>query len=410
MPQNWKIYDIGELVELKQGLAINKKTSHLLCDNGKGAIPLFKIRDLLKNTVEHYVKADEVPKQCIAKKEDLIYSRTGQVGYIFKGKEGCVHNNCFKVIPDERLDKGFLYQFLSNPVIRQFANDIASGSVQKDLNHTAFKSIPIKVPNSIQEQRAIASILSALDDKIELNLQMNKTLEEMAMALYKHWFVDFGPFKEGEFVDSELGKIPKGWEVMRLDSICEKIYSGGTPKTKVPEFWNGTIPWFSSGETREKYIIRTDKFITELGLEKSSCRMAYENDIVIASAGQGKTRGQTSLLMLDTSINQSVICLRADKKKIHPFTLFCDLSSRYNEFRHISDGFSTRGSLTTKLIGEQIKLILPNLDKLVRFINYQKSILIENQTLTKLRDTLLPKLISGEVRVKEALKQVNQVL
>ncbi|MCH2236197.1 MAG: hypothetical protein MK078_18335, partial [Crocinitomicaceae bacterium] len=91
MPQNWKTYNIGELVDLKQGLAINKKTKHLLCDKGPKALPLLKIRDLLNNTVEHYAKMNEVPSQCIALPDELIYSRTGQVGHVFKGKHGIVH-------------------------------------------------------------------------------------------------------------------------------------------------------------------------------------------------------------------------------------------------------------------------------------------------------------------------------
>ena len=97
-----------------------------------------------------------------------------------------------------------------------------AGSTMPMLNKSDFGKIEIEIPE-IEEQKSIASILSALDDKIELNLQMNKTLEEMAMALYKHWFVDFGPFQDGEFVDSELGEIPKGWEVKTIRRFIKII-------------------------------------------------------------------------------------------------------------------------------------------------------------------------------------------
>ncbi len=197
--------------------------------------------------------------------------------------------------------------------------------------------------------------------------------------------------------------------IQSIDEVCEKIYSGGTPKTSDKKYWNGDIPWLSSGETRDKFIISADKKITKLGLEKSSARMAKCSDTVIASAGQGKTRGQSSFLFIDTSINQSVIVLRANKKLINSETLFLDLSGRYDEFRMISDSYSTRGSLTTKLIGSQIKLILPKIDIQNSFNELVKekfktidNNLKENQTLTQLRDTLLPKLISGEVRLKES--------
>ncbi len=155
--------------------------------------------------------------------------------------------------------------------------------------------------------------------------------------------------------------MPKNWKTYKLKDVCDKIYSGGTPKTSVLEYWNGDINWLSSGETSQRYINTTDKFITELGLEKSSARLARKGDTVIASAGQGKTRGQTSYLNIDTTLNQSVICLRADNNLIDSKFLFFNLTSRYNEFRNISDSFSTRGSLTKDLLGNHIILNLPPL-------------------------------------------------
>jgi type I restriction enzyme S subunit len=157
--------------------------------------------------------------------------------------------------------------------------------------------------------------------------------------------------------------MPNNWKTYKLKEVCEKIFSGGTPSTSNPEYWNGEIPWLSSGETGNRYICGTEKFITEIGLQKSSAKMALKDDIVIASAGQGKTRGQTSFLKIDTSINQSVLCFRADKEIIDSKFLFFNLSNRYDEFRNISDSFSTRGSLTKDLIENQIKLELPSLEE-----------------------------------------------
>ena len=176
IPEEWQAVNIGEVVDLKQGLAINKKTKHLLCDeNFESAIPLFKIRDLLKNTVEHYVRKDEVPKQCIAEKSDLIFTRTGQVGYVFRWKEGCVHNNCFKVIPNDKIEREYLYQFLINPRIRELANSLASGSVQKDLNHKSFKSILITLP-PFHLQAKFKDLVFPMVSKINENIIENKIL------------------------------------------------------------------------------------------------------------------------------------------------------------------------------------------------------------------------------------------
>src|SRR5262249_45005218 len=110
------------------------------------------------------------------------------------------------------------------------------------------------------------------------------------------------------------------------------------------------VPWLSSGETREAFIVDTERRITPDGVSNSSTRLATALSTVIASAGQGDTRGQTSLIGFDTYINQSVVALQADPSKSSPFHLFLDLRRRYDEFRRISDGHSSRGSLTTKLI------------------------------------------------------------
>ena len=96
------------------------------------------------------------------------------------------------------------------------------------------------------------------------------------------------------------------WRTQSISSFCEKIYSGGTPNTKKAEYWGGNLKWLSSGETRNKYIFDTEKRITELGAKESSTRLAYSGDVVMASAGQGYTRGQVSMLKTDTFVNQSV--------------------------------------------------------------------------------------------------------
>ena len=186
IPEGWEALNMGDVVELKQGLAINKKTKHLLCENNELAIPLFKIRDLLKDTVEHYVKKDEVPKQCIAVEDDLIFTRTGQVGYVFRWKNGCVHNNCFKVNPNDKIEKEYLYQFLNNPELRRYTNEIASGSVQKDLNHTSFKSIPIVLPTKavqIEFRNIVYPMMIAQNHNTKENKSLTKLRDTLLPQL-----------------------------------------------------------------------------------------------------------------------------------------------------------------------------------------------------------------------------------
>lgn len=144
----------------------------------------------------------------------------------------------------------------------------------------------------------------------------------------------------------------------KLADITEKIYSGGTPSTKEASYWNGELKWLSSGETSNRFIISTEKTITQKGVENSSTKLAFKNDLVMASAGQGYTRGQTSFLKIDTYINQSLIAISVNKDKVHPLYLFYNLISRYAELRQISDSSSTRGSINTKMI-KNLNIMIP---------------------------------------------------
>lgn len=150
------------------------------------------------------------------------------------------------------------------------------------------------------------------------------------------------------------------WKECKLEQVCENIYSGGTPATMVKEYWNGNLPWLSSGETGQRYIYSTEKTITQLGVDNSSTRYAYKNSTVVASAGQGYTRGQASFLTIDTYVNQSVIVLKPNIKLIDPRYLYFNIDNRYAELRQLSDGTSTRGSLSGKIM-KDLSIKLPTL-------------------------------------------------
>ena len=188
-----------------------------------------------------------------------------------------------------------------------------------------------------------------------------------------------------------------------IGNYAERIYSGGTPTTSNAAYWGGTFGWFSSGETRNRFVISTEKSITQTGIDNSSTKLAAKHDIVMASAGQGFTRGQTSMLLIDTYINQSVIVIHADRN-ILPY-LFWNLANRYEELRAISDSSSIRGSLTTKMIAA-FEIPLANNDVIQTFSDFAWAVipqiennLLENERLVALRDSLLSKLMSGEIDV-----------
>lgn len=360
---------------------------------------------------------------------DIVIARTGNStgeNFIYQGSEDAVYASYlirFRV--DAKMaDPAFVWYNLRTSAWWSFINNSKTGSAQAGANAKVLGQFAFTLP-PLHEQKRIAHILGTLDDKIELNRRMNATLEAMARALFKSWFVDFDPVRAkadgrkpvgidpetaalfpSEFQDSSLGQIPKGWSIVRVDEICENIFSGGTPSTQNANYWGGEIPWLSSGETRSPFIIETEKTITEAGVKNSSTRLAQPGCTVIAGAGQGHTRGQTSLLLFESYINQSVVVLASNPNVSSNLFLFFDLARRYEEFRQLSDSHSSRGSLTTKLLAG-VKMVLPSRLIIEKFdhavtplVDQITANLRQSRTLTALRDTLLPKLLSGELRLE----------
>ncbi|NNU43570.1 restriction endonuclease subunit S [Ramlibacter montanisoli] len=308
-------------------------------------------------------------------------------------------------------------------------------TVQPTLNLKEIKSLPIPIPDDISIAQAIGEFSELFTERIYILRQTNATFESIAQALFKSWFVDFDPVRakaegrepEGmdiataalfpaEFEESAVGQIPKGWRVCALSDLCESIFSGGTPDTRRTEYWNGTLPWFSSGETRESVVIDTEKHITEAAVENSSTRLARPGDILIASAGQGLTRGQTSYCAIETYINQSVVSVRTSREVSSPTWTFYNLARRYDELRGLSDSHSIRGSLTTKLLAS-LRIIAPPTSLMMCFGATTEALVsaqAENRrragTLAELRDALLPRLVSGKLRIPQAQAQLEEAI
>ena len=279
----------------------------------------------------------------------------------------------------------FLY-YLMKAIVPQLISK-ESGTVFGSVNRNDICSQEVDIPEDAEHQRVIARYLSAIDEKIETNHRINDNLYEMVNAYYTSLFKD---------VECEMTTI---------GNYAERIYSGGTPTTSNAAYWDGAFGWFSSGETRNRFVISTEKTITQAGIDNSSTKLAAKHDIVMASAGQGFTRGQTSMLLIDTYVNQSVIVIHAERKVL-PY-LFWNLANRYEELRAISDSSSIRGSLTTKMIAA-FEIPLAKEESLQAFADFSWSVipqiennLLENERLAALRDNLLPKLMLGEIDVSD---------
>lgn len=283
-------------------------------------------------------------------------------------------------------DEDYLYYLICSPFVRDIAiKSMVGSSGRQRVQTDVVQDIEIDLP-LLEDQKRIGALLRSLDDKIALNNKINHNLYETLSAYYNFLFEDVG-------------------ENIKIGDCATRIYSGGTPATGCSDYWNGPLGWFSSGETRNRFVISTEKTITQAGADNSSTKLAQKYDIVVASAGQGLTRGQTSMLLLDTYVNQSVIVIHAERK-ILPF-LFWNLAGRYEELRAISDSSSIRGSLTTKMISA-FEVPKANEDDLKKFSDFAWSIipqiennLMQNQRLVELRDSLLPKLMSGEIDVTD---------
>lgn len=253
---------------------------------------------------------------------------------------------------------------------------------------------------SVENARMIASILDPLDDKIALNREMNKTLEAMAQAIYKSWFVDFEPFKEGELIESELGMIPKGWEVGTFKQCCMRVESGGTPSRSKSEFWNGSIPWLTSGEVRDVIVLDTKEKISDEGLNSSSAKLWKAMTTVIAM--YGATAGQVCLLAEPMSANQAC-CALIPKSEFQSF-IFLAARQSINELADKASG-SAQQNLNKSLV-ENHATIFPPLSVGCEFEEITSKLIKkwienerENKLLSTLRDTLLPKLLNGEIEV-----------
>lgn len=307
----------------------------------------------------------------------------------------------------DKIDQRYLYYSVTSQSFTDYLSANVKGAAYPAVDTEAIARGTINLP-ALAIQQKIASILSAYDDLIENNLKRIKILEEMAQMIYREWFVNFR-FPEHEkvnLVQSELGVIPEGWEVKKFTDIAD-VLSGGTPKTDVPEYWNGSIPFFTPRDAPNNfYVLSTDKNITELGLAKCNSKLYPKNTIFITARG---TVGKVVMPSLDMAMNQSCYALvgKSGLPQLFLFmlTLQCiDILKRRTGGATfdtiIIDTFEKLKVLVplTNIVKTFVETIMPLFDE----INY---LLMKNSNLQKTRDLLLPKLISGEVLVNDIIEE-----
>lgn len=409
----WKYYKMDDVIDeismgpfgsdVKKEFYVNKGIPILNGSNLQG----FKLQE---NSFGYLTeeKADSLNK-CNAHRGDIIVTHRGTLGQIVYVPSDSKYDRYvisqsqfrFRCKPDLVDVQYLVYYFHTREgQYKILANASQVGVPALARATSTFRLIDIKLP-SLADQRRIASILSSLDRKIEMNNKINADLEEMAQAIFKNWFVDFEPFKNGKFVDSELGMIPEGWKVGRLTDVI-KLMPGGTPKTSEPLYWdNGTIPFFSPKDVNGVYCFATEKHITETGLNKCSSNLYPKDTIFITCRG---TVGKVCLAACDMAMNQSNYAIKAIDGYSQYYVFFL-VKSVVERLIKKSNG-AVFSAITSKDFDEEI--LIPSQKAVEDFTNvidgfFRRIFTIgtENSRLSLLRDTLLPRLMSGELEVPQ---------
>lgn len=412
----WKHYKMDELIEeISMGPFGSDVKKEFYVDNG---VPILNGSNLqgfkLQEDSFGYLtkeKADSL-KKCNAHRGDIIVTHRGTLGQIVyvpvnsKYDRYVISQSQFRFrCKADLVDVQYLvyYFHTREGQYKILANASQVGVPALARATSTFRLIDIKLP-SLKDQRRIASILSSLDRKIELNNKINADLEEMAQAIFKNWFVDFEPFKDGKFVDSELGMIPEGWKVGRLDEIAD-VVGGSTPSKAKPEYYTQKgIAWLTPKDLSNHpavYTSRGEIDITEEGYNSTSTKLMPKGTVLFTSRAP---IGYISIAQNDICTNQGFKSLVP--KKAGTCFLYCFLKYVTPEIENKSTGSTFKeasGSLMKSLqvimpeqkVFEDFETIVSPL--FARIESLEK----ENSRLSLLRDTLLPRLMSGELEVPE---------
>ena len=317
--------------------------------------------------------------------ETIIIGRVGAYcgAVYYENRPVWISDNALSAKPKDNNVAKFFYYYLNYLGLNQFAE----GSSHPLVTQKLLNSIDIEIPNSIPEQKAIAEVLSSLDDKIDLLHRQNKTLESMAEALFRKWFVE---------------ETDEHWEERIIDNIVS-IKGGTTPSTKDATYWDGNIYWSTPKDLSNKrsvYLFDTERKITEKGLLQISSGMLPKGVVLLSSRAP---IGYLAIAEISTAINQGYIAIICDKF-ISNFFMY--LWCKYNMEEIKNSGNGSVFQEISKGVFKQLRVLIPpeeylyKFDKIVEPIFEKiKSNQIQIRTLEKLRDTLLPKLMSGEVRV-----------
>jgi type I restriction enzyme S subunit len=426
VPVGWQKLSIGQICKkFTSGGTPSRKNLDFYIN---GTIPWVKTKELNDGyiaDVEELIteealsnsSAKKLPKDTVLM---AMYGATvGKLG-ILPFEAACNQACAAMVVDEEFSDFKFLFYLLKNwrsEIIAQ-----ATGAAQQNLSGELVRNFEFDFP-PVEIQNAIGELLGTLDEKIRANKQIASTLEQIAQTVFKSWFVDFDPVHtkaRGEqplgmdaetaalfpdsFEDSELGPIPAGWKVSPI-SECSKVVVGGTPSRKVDEYWDGMVPWINSGKTNEFRVTQPSEYITELGVQKSAAKLMPVGTTIMAMTGA--TLGQFSRMEIQACGTQNVIGILDDGTWPNEFIYFTIALAMDKVLSGATGGAQQHVS---KSIVEEIAVVNPGHALSVRFaevvlpfFSQIANLEFQNHSLVEIRDSLLPRLISGELEIPSEL-------
>lgn len=401
---NWKSYKLSEVTKLSTGFAFKSK------DYGNfGTLKVIRGINVTEGKLRwagdsrFWNHSEKEYSKYLVELDDIVI---GMDGSKIGKNRAIVRQNDLPSILAQRVARiqsiknlsyqKYIWQLINNSQFENYINNIQTGTSIPHISLGQIGNYEIKLP-TYKEQQSIASILSSIDDKIENNLAINKTLEEMAMALYKHWFVDFGPFQDGEFVESELGLIPKGWVVGKLDELAEVLNQKRIPlSTNQRSKRKGEFPYYGASgiiDYIDGYVFDGEHVLISEDGENLRSR---STPIAFGAFGKFWVNNHAHILKgKKDGINKLIICHFA-QLDMNPY-LTGAVQPKLNKQNLLSIGIPM----------PKDSIIVANvLEKMEYYSKLIISSTGENQSLTQLRDTLLRKLISGEIRLKEFREKV----
>lgn len=398
----WKEVKIGDLGQIITG----KTPKTAIRENWGGKIPFLSPSDDMSNKTSPVTARTltelgvaEVAK-CLIPANSICVSCIGSdLGKVVKTDRELVTNQQINtIVPHSNIDSDFVYYLMC--IVGKELNYISKTSTAVPIiNKSTFSDWDIVIPREKEDQRRIASILSSLDRKIELNNKINADLEEMAQAIFKNWFVDFEPFKDGKFVDSELGMIPEGWKVGRLTEIAS--YMNGLAMQKFPAENNeDSLPVLKIKELGQGFC----------GTDSDRCSCNIKDECIIHNGDVIFSWSGTLLVDVwcggDCGLNQHLF--KVTSKDYPKWFYYYWTKHHLQEFIHIAkDKAVTMGHIKRGHL-EEAMVAIPDNDSMEKahelfepILSKMISLRLENSRLSLLRDTLLPRLMSGEIEVPE---------